>query len=196
MRITFQKQGGCVMENLISQETVVSLLQIGGQYFIPAAALLRALYFGIRGRLPQGFVQIIAASVFAGITAVVDNQQPDLQSLVRSVVGNSAFMAGLLALIVVYLLRIRFVGLIVDALVGGFIALAAWVVWVYILGNTLEWWTVGLAVVGGVLAFMILRLLLRHIFRLIRIASFLIAIGLLLVVGAGAVLILPPLLPR
>lgn len=184
------------MENLISQETVAALLQAGGQYFLPAAALLRALYFGIRGRLPQGLVQIIAASAFAGVTAIADSQPPDLQGIVLGVVGNTAFMAGLLALTVVYLLRIRFVALIVDALVGGFLALAAWIVWVYILGNALEWWTVGLAVVGGALAFMILRLLLRHIFRLMRIASFLVVIGLLFVVGAGAVLFLMPLLQQ
>lgn len=181
------------MDNLITQETIASLLQAGGQYLLPAAALLRALYFGVRGKLPEGFLQIIAASTFAGVTAVVDQQQPDLRSLVLGVLGNTAFTAGLLAFIVAYLLRFPFMGLIVDAIVGGFIGIAAWIAWVYLLGNPLEWWTLAPGAIGGAFIFMILRLLLRQIGRLVRLATWLIVLGLLFVLGAGGVLVLTSL---
>src|SRR5215207_1869014 len=95
----------------ISQETVASVLQLGGQYALPAAALLRALYSGYKGKLPEGIGQILAASFFAGVTALADNQQPNFGQILLDLTGNTLFMAGLLSFIVVYLLRLPNKGL-------------------------------------------------------------------------------------
>jgi hypothetical protein len=174
----------------ISQETLANLLQVGGQYFLPAAALLRAIYFGMRGKMPEGFGQIAAASFFAGLTAIADGQQPDLESIVLTIVGNTAFMAGLLSFIVIYLLRQPNRGQIVDAIVGGIIGLIAWAVWVYVLQNDWPVWTAPLVVVGGALAFIALRIGLRQIVRLVRIATYLLGIGLFFAIGAGALFLI------
>src|SRR5688500_8630940 len=98
----------------ISQETVASILQLGGQYALPAAALLRALYSGYKGNLPEGIGQIVAASFFAGITAIADNQQPDVGKILLDITGNTVFMTGLLSFIVIYLLRLPNKGLWLD----------------------------------------------------------------------------------
>ena len=47
----------------IDQETLAAILQVGGQYFLPIAALLRALYSGMRGRMPEGTRQIALAAI-------------------------------------------------------------------------------------------------------------------------------------
>ena len=49
----------------IDPKTLSEILQLGGQYMLPIAALLRALYSGVRGKLPEGFTQIAAAAAFA-----------------------------------------------------------------------------------------------------------------------------------
>lgn len=177
----------------ISQETIASFLQLGGQYFLPAAALLRAIYAGMRGKFPEGFAQIIAASIFAGITAVTDGQQPDLRGIVLEILGNTVFMAGLLSFILIYLLRQPDRGQWVDGIVGAVIGLVAWAIWVYVLFNDWPWWTAPLAVVGGAAAFIALRFSLRQIMRLVRIATYLLVIGLVLALGAGAILLLQSL---
>src|SRR5262249_20084570 len=155
-----------LISNLISKETVATLVQIGGQYLLPVAALLRALYAGLRGKFPEGVAQIALASGFAGLTAAVGDQQPAFRAIILGILGNTVFTAGLLAFIVAYLLRMTFRSRIVDGIVGGFVGLVAWLFWVYILGNNLDWWTIPLAVIGVGFAFILLRILLRNIGRL------------------------------
>lgn len=192
----------------LNQATLASLLQLAGQYMFPAAALLRALYSGYRGRLPEGFTQIAAASVFAGVTAVADQRQPDMASIVAELAGNTVFMVGLLSFIVIYLLRIPFFGLIADIIVGAALALAGWAIWVFVLGNSelqpgslafgllaidadptltslLNAASIPLVAIAGALAFVLLRFGMRQIARLMRVASFLITLGVLFLIGAG-----------
>ncbi|MBL8157871.1 MAG: hypothetical protein JNM70_27290, partial [Anaerolineae bacterium] len=59
------------MDIQINQQLLAEVLQIGGQYIIPIASLLRALYSGARGRLPEGIGQIITAATVAGVSAGV-----------------------------------------------------------------------------------------------------------------------------
>ncbi|MCC7205715.1 MAG: hypothetical protein IT323_00315 [Anaerolineae bacterium] len=178
----------------IDQNTVAELLQLGGQYFLPVAALLRAIYSGIRGKFPEGFAQIGAASLFAGLTAAVNGDQPDLGAIILQILGNTVFMAGLLSFIMTYLLRLPNRGITFDAIVGGVLGLIAWAIWVPVLQNDWPWWTAPLAVAAGAAALVILRRLLRQIVKLVRIATYAIVIGLILVVGAGAILLLQTLL--
>lgn len=175
----------------ISQETIASVLQLGGQYALPAAALLRALYSGYKGKLPEGIGEIAAASVFAGLTALADNQQPDLTQMFLDLTGNTVFMAGLLSFIVVYLLRLPNYGLILDGFVGGVIGAITWVVWIYVLGN-LDWsvWTIILFIAAGAAAFIALRFALRQILRLVRVATWFIVIGIIAIIGAGGLYLL------
>ena len=114
----------------ISQETIANFLQLGSQYMLPAAALLRALYSGIRGKIPEGLGEIFLASLFAGLTAVLDSQQLDFRAIVLEILGNTVFMAGLLTFIMIYLLRQPDRGQWVDGIVGGVIGLIAWAGWV------------------------------------------------------------------
>jgi hypothetical protein len=177
----------------MSNETLAELLQLGGQYFLPIAALLRALYEGVRGRFPEGFSQIALASVFAGISSVVDGGEPDLRAIVLGILGNTLFMAGLLSFIMVYLLRQPDRGPIVDGIVGGVLGLIAWAIWVYLLLNDWPVWTFILAIIAGAAGFIALRFALRQILRVVRIATYFIVIGLVLVAGAGAFLLLQTL---
>ncbi|MCC7450219.1 MAG: hypothetical protein IT324_22565 [Anaerolineae bacterium] len=175
----------------IDQKTVADLLQLGGQYFLPAAALLRALYSGIRGRFPEGFMQIIFGSLFAGLTAAVGHEgQVDVRSIILKIFGNTVFMAGLLSFIVVYLLRMRNRGLTFDAIIGGIIGAVAWGVSYVILDNPLPWWSIPVAIAGGAAGFVALRMLLRQIAKLVRVATYLIMIGFFFVLAAGGVLAL------
>lgn len=173
----------------IDQQTITALVQLGGQYFIPLAALLRALYAGVRGRLPQGFRQIVIASVFAGVTAATDTGQPqfDLRAVALTILGNSAFTAALLVFIMLYLLRQPDRGWIVDAVIGAIIGGISWVVWVYALHNGWPWWSAPLTVAAGGAGFVLLRLALRQIMRVVRVATWLLVIGGLLVLGAGGI---------
>jgi len=174
---------------MISQETIVEFLQVGGQYFLPAAALLRAIYAGLRGRFPEGFSQIAVASLFAGLIAVVDGEAVDIRTIGLEILGNTAFMAGLLSFIFLYLLRQPNRGQVVDGIVGGVIGLIAWAIWVYLLNNNWPWWTAPFVIAGGAAVFIALRFSLRQIARLVQIATYLIVIGLVLVVAAGGVLL-------
>jgi hypothetical protein len=177
----------------IDQQTMAEILKLGSQYFLPVAALLRALYSGIRGKFPEGFLQIAAASAFAGISAVVGNEQPDWRLVILEILGNTVFMAGLLAFIMTYLLRQPNRGRVFDSVVGGVFGLVTWLVWVLILLNPWPWWTIPLAIIAGAAAFVVLRILLRQIARLVRIATILIIIAVLLVIGAGGILLLQTL---
>lgn len=174
---------------MISQETIIAVLQVGGQYFLPAAALLRALYSGARGRFPEGLMQIGAASLFAGVTATANGQSPDFREIMLQLIGNTVFMAGLLSFIMIYLLRQPDRGQWIDGIVGAVIGLIAWFCWVYILGNNWPWWTAPLVMIAGIAAFIALRFSLRQLIKLMRIATYLIVIGIVLVVGAGGVLL-------
>ncbi len=177
------------LQNLISQETFETLLQTGGQYLIPAAALLRALYSGIRGKLPEGFAQIAVASMFAGVTAVIGQEQLDFRSILLGILGNTLFTAGLLAFIMTYLLRVPYYGQIADGIIGAISGLVFFLVWGYLLGNAFEWWLLPVTVIGGALAFIALRTLLRQIAKLVKIATYFIVAGLVLAVGGGAILL-------
>jgi hypothetical protein len=179
---------------LIDEQTMSELLKLGSQYMLPVAALLRALYSGIRGKFPEGFLQIIVASFFSGLTAIVGNKELDILSIIRDVMGNTIFMAGLLSFIMVYLLRMKNRGFYVDGVVGTLIGLAVWVAWRYILGNDWPWYTIPLAAIAGGVGFIVLRVLLRQIFKLVRIATYFIIAGIVLVIGAGAILVLQQLL--
>jgi hypothetical protein len=170
----------------IDQRTIAELLQLGGQYMLPIAALLRALYSGTRGKLPEGFWQILLAGVFAGITAAADNPEFDPRTIVVEILGNTAFTTGVLAFIIVYLLRVANYGLIVDGIVGGILGGVVWVGF-YILGNELPWWLIPVFIAAGAGGFIALRFALRQIARLVRIATYFIVLGILAVIGAGAV---------
>jgi hypothetical protein len=178
----------------IDQKTIAELLQLGGQYFLPVAALLRAIYSGIRGKFPEGFMQIGAASLFAGVTAAVGGEQPDLGTIIVKILSNTVFMAGLLSFIMTYLLRQPNRGLSFDAVVGGILGIVAWAIWVPVLQNDWPWWTAPLAVLAGAVAMVVLRRLLRQIAKLVRIATWAIVIGIILVIGAGAIYLLQTLL--
>ena len=87
-------------------DTLTQLLQLSGQLLLPTAALLRALYAGLRGRLPDGVVQIVAASLFAGLTAIANNESFDLRTVAIDITSNAVFTAGVLSFILVYLLSL------------------------------------------------------------------------------------------
>lgn len=192
----------------MNQQTLATILQLAGQYFFPAAALLRALYSGYKGKMPEGMSQILAASVFAGLTAVTEQREPDVNSIVLDLAGNTIFVAGLLSFIVLYILRMRSFGIIVDAIVGGLLAVAAWGVWVYVLGNTelqisaiplsllggqdtgpmtlvLDLATLPIVFIAGAVLFVFLRFSLRQIGRLVALARLMMTVGVLLLFAAG-----------
>jgi hypothetical protein len=173
----------------IDQQTISELLQVGGQYFIPLAALLRALYSGWRGKYPEGFTQISFASIVAGFTAATDSGTPtfDLSAVIGTLLGNTAFMAALLSFIMLYLLRQPNRGLVVDGVVGAVIGAISWVIWVYALNNEWPWWTAPLVVAAGAGGFIALRFALRQIARVVRIATYCLVIGGLLLLGGGGI---------
>jgi hypothetical protein len=177
----------------IDQKTMAEILQLGGQYLLPVAALLRALYSGLRGKFPEGFSQIAVASLFAGISAAVGNEQLDIRSVMLAILGNTAFMVGLLSFIMIYLLRQPDRGQVVDGVVGGIIGFIAWLAWVYLLGNEWPWWTAPLVIIAGAAAFIVLRILLRQIAKLVKIATYFIVLGIILVVAGGGILLLQTL---
>src|SRR5258706_9129263 len=107
----------------IDEKTVAEFVHLGGQYLLPIAALLRALYSGIRGKFPEGFSQIAVASIFAGLTAIVGHQDVDWRTIILQVFGNTIFVAGLLSFIMVYLVRQPNRGFVFDGVIGGIIGL-------------------------------------------------------------------------
>lgn len=175
------------------QQTLAELLKIGGQYFLPVAALLRALYAGVRGKMPEGFREIAAAGVFAGLVAAVTGEPIDVQAAAVAILSNTAFTVGVLVFIVLYLLRMPNRGLVVDGIIGGVLGLILWLFTVYILGQPWPWWLIPLLIAGGAAGFIGLRFALRQIMKLVRIATYCIVIGLVLVIGAGAFMLLQTL---
>jgi hypothetical protein len=79
--------------------------------------------------------------------------------------------------------------LVVDAIVGSVIGLIAWSGWVYVLQNDRPWWTAPLVIIGGAAAFIALRFSLRQIARLVKIATYLLVIGMIFAIGGGGFLV-------
>jgi hypothetical protein len=180
----------------IPEKTMAELLQLGGQYLLPIAALLRALYSGLRGKFPEGLSQIAVASLFAGLTAAVGNEALDIRSIALKILGNTVFMAGLLAFIMSYLLRQPNRGRVFDGVVGAVIGLISFAIMVVVLDNPWPWWAFPAAMAAGAAAFIVLRILLRQIARLVRIATYFIVIGIIVVIGAGGILLYQTLTQR
>lgn len=179
------------MNNLpIDPTTLAALLQVGGQYMLPIAALLRALYSGARGNAPQGILQILSAAVIAGVSASVNGQPPNLENIFNDIIGNTVFTAGVLSFIVVYLLRVTNLGWIIDVVVGGILGGVLWFFSNAMLDTNWSLWLLLLIVPACALGMVLLRFALRQIFRVVRIATYLIIIGLVLAVGAGGFLLL------
>jgi hypothetical protein len=173
----------------IDPKTLSEVLQLGGQYMLPIAALLRALYSGARGKLPDGFRQIIGAALLAGVTAGVNDQTFDVRTVLADVVGNSVFTAGVLSFIIVYLLRMDNFGLWVDGIIGGIIGLVIWLFTVLYLKEPWPWWLLILIIPACAAGFIALRFALRQIIRVVRIATYFLIVGGVLVLGAGGFLL-------
>lgn len=153
------------------EELYVLALQLGMQYLIPAAGLLRALYSGMRGRLPEGMRDIGGAAFVAGLGALADGNANDIGDAVLQVFTNTVFIAGLLSFTLVYLLRLPNWGKWFDGFVGAVVGLVAWGSWVYLFNNDWSIWTAPLAVIGGALAYIVLRSLLRQVKKLAILAT-------------------------
>lgn len=153
------------------EELYVLALQLGMQYLIPAAGLLRALYAGVRGRLPEGVRDIGAAAFVAGFGALADGNADNIGEAILQVVTNAVFIAGLLSFTLVYLLRLPNWGKWFDAFIGGVVGLIAWGIWVYLFNNDWSVWTAPLAIIGGGLAYVVLRSLLRQVRKLALFAT-------------------------
>lgn len=186
----------------IDQAALITLLlagiQLGGQYVMPGAALLRALWYGWQGKFPEGAWQIAGASFVAGLTSLTDAQTLTSDTLLRTVVvqltGNAVFTAGLLAFIVAYLFRqTQNMSRQVDGLVGAAMGLVVWGVWTFILGEW-AWWMVFLAVPAGAALLIALRALMFVIALALKIARYMLiaAVAFMLV---GAVLVALQLAP-
>jgi hypothetical protein len=174
---------------VIDEKTMAQIVQLGSQYLIPVAALLRALYAGMRGRFPEGLSQIALASVFAGLSAVVGHKDLDLQSLIATALGNAVFVGGLLAFTMSYLLRMRFRSFLLDAIVGAIIGLITWGVWVFLLDNPWPWYFSPIFMAAGAAGYVVLRTLLRQIAKLVRLATMFIVAGVFAVALGGGILL-------
>ncbi|MEZ4672157.1 MAG: hypothetical protein R3E39_29980 [Anaerolineae bacterium] len=180
----------------VSPQTLADVLQLGGQYILPIAALLRAIYSGTRGRLPEGLGQIATAAIVAGASASVTGQQPNPQSIITDILSNTVFTAGLLTFLLLYLLRVTNLNWIIDAIVGGIIGAVIWLFTVYVLGEPWQWWMLILLVPACGVGVVLLRFALRQIVRVVRIAMVLLVVGGVLALGAGGFLVLQTLLTK
>ncbi len=178
----------------VDPTTLAAILQVGGQYILPIAALLRALYSGMRGKTPEGAVQIVTAALIAGVSAGVSGEQPNFQQIISDILSNTVFTAGLLAFIFIYLLRAVNRGWIVDVIVGGLIGGVLWVFTNYVLGVDWPVWLLVLIIPACAAGMVALRFALRQIIKVVRIATVLIIIGLVLALGAGGFLLLQTVL--
>jgi hypothetical protein len=174
----------------VNPQTLADILQLGGQYILPIAALLRALYSGTRGRMPEGIGQIGMAAVVAGASASVTGQQPNLQAIITDMLGNAVFTAGILTFLLLYLLRMTNLGWIVDIIVGGILGAVIWVFTVYVLREPWQWWMLLLLVPACAVGVILLRFALRQIVRVMRLAMVLLFVGVGLALGAGGFLVL------
>jgi hypothetical protein len=174
----------------VDPTTLAAILQLGGQYMLPIAAILRALYSSARGKTPEGAVQIATAAIIAGVSAGVNGQQPDLKNIVNDVLSNTVFTAGIISFIVIYLLRATHLTWVADVVVGGILGAVLWLFTNYILGVSWPLWTLVLIIPACAAGMVVLRFALRQIFRVVRYATYFIIIGLVLALGAGGFLIL------
>jgi hypothetical protein len=193
-KLTITIVKGQTMNLPVDPKTLAAILQVGGQYMLPIAAILRALYSGARGKFPEGAVQIGTAAIIAGVSAGVNGQQPDLKNIVGDILSNTLFTAGLLSFIVIYVLRATHLTWIVDVVVGGIIGAVIWLFTNYVLGVNWPLWTVILIIPACAAGMVALRFALRQIFRVVRYATYLIIIGLVLALGAGGFLVLQTIL--
>ena len=177
----------------VDPKMLAAILQVGGQYMLPIAAILRALYSGSRGKVPEGAVQIGTAAIIAGVSAGVNGQQPNLQNIFSDILSNTIFTAGLLSFIVIYVLRATHLTWVVDVVVGGIIGAVIWLFTNYVLGVNWPIWTLVLIIPACAAGMVVLRFALRQIFRVVRYATYLIVIGLVLALGAGGFLLLQTL---
>jgi hypothetical protein len=190
-------RGKTILNGLqIDQQTVVTallgMIQLGGQYALPAAALLRALYSGWKGNFPEGAWQIASASFIAGLTAVADpttlTADNVLQSVLLQLTGNAVFTAGLLAFIVTYLFRqTQNMSRWIDGIVGAIAGLVVWVIWTFVLGQW-AWWMIFIAVPAGAAALIALRAAMFVIQTVVNVAKWLLRFALVVMLG-GAVLL-------
>jgi hypothetical protein len=174
----------------IDPKTLAAILQVGGQYMLPIAAILRALYSSARGKVPQGAVQIGTAAIIAGVSAGVNGQQPNLQNIFSDILSNTIFTAGLLSFIVIYVLRATHLTWVADVVVGGIVGAVIWLFTNYVLGVNWPIWTLVLIIPACAFGMVLLRFALRQIFRVVRYATYFIVIGLVLAIGAGGFLLL------
>ena len=178
----------------VDPKTLAAILQLGGQYMLPIAALLRAIYSAARGKTPEGALQIAGAAAVAGVSAAVNGQQPNLQAIIGDILSNTIFTAGLLTFIVVYLLRVTGLSWIVDVIVGGILGMILWLFTNYVLGTTWPLWSLFLIIPACAGGMVLLRFALRQLFRVVRIATYILIFGLILAVGAGGFLVLQTVL--
>jgi hypothetical protein len=169
------------------EELYVLALQLGMQYLIPAAGLLRALASGVRGRLPEGVRDIGGAAFVAGLGALADGNADSVGEAVLQVFTNTVFIAGLLSFTLVYLLRLPNWGKWFDALLGGIVGLIAWGAWVYLFNNDWSIWTAPLAIIAGGLAYVVLRSLLRQVRKLALFATRIFITAVVLAVVGGLI---------
>lgn len=179
-----------------NQETIVRLLletiQLGGQYALPSAALLRALYSGWQGKFPEGAWQILSASLIAGLTAVADpttlSATNVLQAAFLQLTGNAVFTAGLLGFIMTYLFRqTQNMSRWVDGVVGAVAGLVVWGVWTFILGQW-AWWMIFIAVPVGAAALIALRAAMFVIQTVVNVAKWLLRFALVVMLGGSVLL--------
>jgi hypothetical protein len=167
-------------------ELYVLALQIGLGYLLPGAALLRAIYMGLRGRLPEGLRDIAIAAFIAGLGSIMDGDAEDLGQALFEVVGNAVFVGGVLTFTLVYLLKLPNLGPWVDGIIGGSLGFIVWIVSVYIFNNPWPTWSGPLTAVAGAMIFIGLRSLIRRMADLLRLARRLILVGGVLgVIGVG-----------
>lgn len=178
----------------VDPKTLAAVLQVGGQYAIPAAALLKALYASVRGRTPEGIMQIAAGAAVAGASAAINGQQPNVQAIISDVLSNTVFTAGLLTFIVLYLLRVTGLSWIVDVVVGGVLGAIIWLFTNYVLGTAWPLWLLLLIIPACAIGMVLLRFALRQIMRVVKIATLLLIFGVLLAIGAGGFMVLQTML--
>lgn len=168
-------------------ELYVIALQLGMQYFIPAAVLLRALYFSMRRKLPQGVREVLVAAGIAAAGALLDGDAETIPAALIEATTNFVFIAGLLTFILIYLLSLPNLGPWVDGFIGGVVGFLAWIVWVYVLGHPWAAWSGPVTAAGGAAVFMMLRGLLGTLGRLMRLAGRLIVVGAVLAAVGGVI---------
>ncbi|MFN8372301.1 MAG: hypothetical protein U0694_05415 [Anaerolineae bacterium] len=181
----------------IDQQAVVRLLldtiQFGGQYALPTAGLLRALYSGWQGKFPEGAWQIASASLVAGLTAVADPatlSAPNVaQAVIGQLAGNALFTAGLLGFIMTYLFRqTQNMSRWVDGIVGAVAGFVVWLIWTFVLGQW-AWWMVFIAVPAGAAALIALRAAMFVIQTVVNVAKWMLRFALVVMLGGGILLV-------